>query len=136
MRTFLRLLSLFYPLSNRLGLCGNIGFIAGLLAGFIISTMAWAFRGFYMSNNQALVHALSLTLFTWIAVIYLLGILAKFTFRSVALPSLFNCLLTCFLTTFVCKWLDIFSFAWLAGMFIGALVGMTLCRINSLIEKT
>ncbi|HEX8651570.1 MAG TPA: hypothetical protein VF708_12080 [Pyrinomonadaceae bacterium] len=135
METLIRILSVFTPITRRLGICGDVGLIAGALSGFIIADFAWAAKGLYFTDKVALLNALILTLFTWIVVLFILCVQAKFTFRSVALPSLFNCFLTCLLTTFISKWLKAYSFAWIIGMVVGGLIGLLLCRINSLINR-
>ncbi len=124
-------LRLFTPITRRLGVCGNVGFIAGALSGFILADMTWAFPALaYMSNQIAFANSIVLGLFAWVWVLFVLCVQAALTFRSVAIPSLFNCLVTCLLTVFISKWLNAYSFAWLIGMFVGASVGMILCRIN------
>ena len=91
--------------------------------------------GLAPSDQEAVYMSLIVTAFTWFSVIFILCLLVRLSFRSVALATLPNCLLTCFLLVFICKWLSVFTFAWIIGMLIGVVVGRVLCFLHYVFSK-
>lgn len=128
---FLKILT---PLTSKLGLCGNTGFIAGSIAGFFLELVDVINRGYHLSNFQeVLVDSLLLTAVAWLCVLFVLCVICHLTFASVAAPSLVNCFITCLLTTYVTNKLLLYRWAVPIGMLIGILVGLFLCRLNELL---
>ena len=123
-------------LTKRLGLCGNVGLIAGAIAGLILMYY-YLLNGsvVVLSDEEAVIIALMLTAFTWIINMFFLWILARLAFFSVAVPSFVNCLLTCFAVVFVVRLTGTYIIAWLVGIVLGIIIGMILCRINFLYQK-
>jgi hypothetical protein len=123
-------------LTKRLGLCGNVGLIAGAIAGLILMYYYLLNANVVvLSNEEAAIIALMLTAFTWIINMFFLWILARLSFFSVAVPSFVNCLLTCFAVVFVVRATGTYIVAWLIGIIIGIIIGMLLCRLNFLYQK-
>jgi hypothetical protein len=121
--------------TKRLGLCGNVGLIAGAIAGTTLMLLYLKLGTLSLTNQDAVKIALILTAFTWLVVIFVLVILARLTFRSTAIPSFVNCLLTCFAVVFITHLLDLYILAWLIGIVVGIIIGMLLCRLNFLMNK-
>ena len=130
MAAFLRFFLLLTPLMRRLGTCAIVGVMAGALGGYVLSVPAW-FAPYHLNVREALFVTAVATLFAWLFVLFVLCVLVRMPFRTVAPPSLFNCLVTCLLTVFVARALGAYAVAWLLGMVIGALVGWSLCRLNA-----
>lgn len=135
MRTLIRLFTALRPLTSRIGICGNVGLIAGAIAGFLIFTLDFMHQGLALSNADAARLAAVLSAFTWITVLFFLCVFVRLTFTSVAVPSLINCILTCFLTVFVTKWLNAYAFAYIIGIMLGTIVGVLLCRLNYILSN-
>ncbi len=121
---------------NRVGTCGIVGLIAGAIAGLSLTLLDFSQGSVTLSQQDAIYISLILTGFTWIIVLFILTILVRLTFSSVALASLVNCLLTCFATVFLTRAINNFPLAWLIGMVCGILIGMLLCRINALLTNS
>ncbi|HLP55661.1 MAG TPA: hypothetical protein VK151_11555 [Fluviicola sp.] len=122
--------------TKRLGICGNVGLIAGAIAGTLLMLLYLRQGGsLTMNTTEAVQVALMLTLFTWIFIQFVLVILARLTFRSVAIPSFVNCLLTCFAVVFIVRALGLYIAASFIGIVVGIIIGMLLCRINFIFNK-
>jgi len=121
--------------TKRLGLCGNVGLIAGAIAGTFLMFLDMRQGGLIMNTTEAVQVALMLTLFTWMFIQFVLVILARLTFRSVAIPSFVNCLLTCFAVVFIVRALGLYVIAWFIGIVVGIIIGMLLCRINFIFNR-
>lgn len=121
--------------TKRIGLCGNVGLMAGAIAGMFLMMLDIRQGGLIMSTLEAIQVSLLLTLFTWIFILFVLVTLARLTFRSIAIPSLINCLLTCFAVVFIVRELGLYIIAWLIGLLVGTIIGMLLCRINFIFDK-
>ena len=137
MNSLIKFLLILTPLTKRIGTCGNVGLLAGTIAGIIISLTTWLIHTapLLTSSNQAIILASLLSIFSWSVIIFVLCALVQLSIKSIALPALFNCILTCFFTVFITKELNIYNIAWLIGMLIGAIVGGLLCRINFILNK-
>ena len=131
MNTIIRFLTSLSAVTERIGICANVGLIAGAFAGVILTLLDLMLGGLIVDNREAVLLALILAGFTWVVVLFILCALVRFTIRSVALPALLTCLLTCLLLVFVCKWLGAFTVAWLIGIVVGILVGLVLCWLNA-----
>ena len=98
-----RILMIFTPILSRIGICGNVGFISGTICGFIISNLAWAYKDFFLTDTMALKLSLLLAILAWFICLFILLIRIRFSLGSIAFPTLFNCLVVCFLTVFITK---------------------------------
>ena len=134
MRTIVKIFTSLSFLTKKLGICANVGLIAGAIAGTFLVLLNLLQGGLVVNNEEALYLGLILTGFTWIVILFILCMLVRFTLGSVALASFVNCLLTCLLTVFVCKWINAFHLAWLIGIVLGIIVGQLLCRLNYLFQ--
>lgn len=121
--------------TKRLGLCGNVGLIAGAISGTLLMHLDIIHGGLVLSTDEAVKIALLLTVFTWLVVVFILTILARLTFRSVAIPAFVNCVLTCFGMVFLTRALGLYVLAWLIGIVVGIIIGMILCRFNFFFNK-
>lgn len=121
--------------TKRIGLCGNVGLMAGAISGTFLMLLDIRQGGVTMSTKEAVQVSLMLAATTWLFVQFVLVILARLTFRSVAIPSIVNCLLTCFVVVFLVRALGLYIIAWFIGMIVGIIIGMLLCRINFIFNK-
>jgi hypothetical protein len=122
MSAILRLFLILVPAMRRLGVCSIVGI------------PAWS-APYVLNGREAAIAAVMLTAFAALVVLFILCIPVRLAFRSVALPALFNCFLTCLLTVFVARALNAYAWSWLLGMVIGASVGGLLCRINYVLHR-
>ena len=121
-------------LMSRLSLCAKVGFFAGAIAGLALSLTDLFYGGIVLTNQDAVHLSLALAIFSWLFLLFFLGVVFRYSFQYFALPTLFNSLLTTFVTVFIVKYLDAFPLAWLLGMIIGILIGSLLCRIQYLLK--
>jgi|GEM_PF-4740537 len=135
MSALVKILTALKFLTSRIGVCGNVGLIAGAIAGFFIFMLDFIHDGLGLNNSSAAYLSLILSGLSWLVVLFMLTIFVRLTLASIAFPSLVNCLITCFLTVFLSKWMNAYAFAYLIGIIVGALVGMVLCRLNFLLSK-
>lgn len=135
MNYIVRFFTFFSRYLNRIGTCGNVGLIAGAIAGLSLTILDISQGTVVLTDQEAIYIALILTGFTWLIVLFILTILVRLTFASIALASLVNCLLVCFATVFLTKAIDNYPLAWLVGIICGILIGMILCRINALFSN-
>jgi fructose-specific phosphotransferase system IIC component len=131
MNAILKFFTFLSVFARRIGVCGKVGIIAGLLAGLLLTLLNDETGPILIDDPRAFYISLILTAIAWIVVIFILVFLVRLTFRSVALPSLFNCFLTCLATVFITKWLNAYPIAWIIGIIVGFLIGSILCRLNN-----
>lgn len=111
-----------------LGLCATVGFIAGGLAGGTLMLYAVnAGATPMLTGTEVWQVSLLLWAFTSLVLLFYLYVFCRYTFGSILLPVLFNCVLTCFLTTWVVNHFGTWGWAFFVGAAIGLLVGRLLC---------
>jgi hypothetical protein len=120
---------------SKLGICAKVGFMAGGLTGIALTIMDLFKQGLVLSAPEAVYVSLAMAIFSWLLIVFLLGLAFRYSFSSVTFPTLLNCLLTAFATVFLSRLLGAFPLAWLLGMVIGLIIGIILCRLNYLLEK-
>ncbi len=130
MNAIAKFLTSLSSITRRTGVCANVGLIAGALAGVLVSLLDLLHSDLVLSNQNAIYLSLILGAFTWTALIFILSVLVRYTFKSIAFPALVNCMFTCFLLVFICKWIGVYTFAWLIGIVVGLIVGQLLCLLN------
>lgn len=128
------LIKAFKNLMKRLQLCGMTGFLAGLIAGFIIMFIFLIVPGMVLSVKKAVFLSLILAAFDIIVLLFTEYIILRYTVKSIFWGVFFNSILTCFFTVFACKLLNLYYLAGIIGMVIGAIIGILLCRLNYLLQ--
>lgn len=113
-----------------LGLCGKTGVVAGLLAGFVLMLDAFVHPERTVDLADGVTVFGLLAAFVYVVVIFLLSVLERFTFGSVALPALVNVLLVVGATVAIVFGLDIRDWAMVVGALLGALIGVILCGLS------
>lgn len=135
MKAIFRIFSSLNFLTKQIGVCGNVGLIAGAVSGFILTILDLMYGGLVLTNREAVYVFLLFGMFVWLIILFILCMLIRFTFRSVALPSFLNCFITCFAVVFFIKQLRAYTAAWLIGIVAGIFIGMLLCRISTLFKN-
>lgn len=136
MQTLARIFGVLKFITDRLSLCANTGFMAGALGGVFLDLENSVSGGIQLGSLQeVLIASLMLTGIAWLFVLFVLLVIGRLTFSSIAIPSLVNCFLTCVITTWICNKLSIFPWAWVVGAIVGILVGTSLCRLNQLFSS-
>lgn len=121
---------------RRLGTCGNAGIIVGLIAGGALALLDFEENGaLTLTAPEALRSWLLLALFAWLVLLFLFVALARWSFRSVAVPTLANSLLVSGLTVWICRARDVYHLGLLVGIVVGVLVGVLLCRLYNMATK-
>lgn len=118
-----------------LGLCGKTGVLAGLLAGFILMLDSFGHGERNVDLGEGVVVFGLLASFAYVVLLFLLTVLERFTFASVALPALINVLLVVGVTVAIVFGFDIRDWAMLVGAVVGALVGSLLCQLNRIFSR-
>lgn len=121
--------------TSRLGICGNTGLITGAISGGLLTVLYFR-QGMHLllTETEVLNVSLILTVFCWLVIIFILCMLVRLTFRSVAVPALINTFLVCYVTTFLSNYFHAFEYAWLIGIVVGIMIGTVLCKIASLLN--
>lgn len=117
---------------SSLSLCARVGLLVGAITGLAISLLDFFKGGIVLSNEDALYIALAMAFFSWLFLLFFMGIVFRYSFKFFTIPSLINSLIISFVTTFLTKYLDSYPLAWLIGMLLGILIGTLLCRINAM----
>lgn len=131
MNFFYKLINHVYIYTQKLGICGNTGLIAGITTGLILCFYNLRLGGLAVFNStEAWQVGLLLTLFCWLEVMFLIVLFLRLRLSSIIVPTFFNCLLVCMLTVFVVSKLNLFFIAWLIGLLIGIMVGYVLCQFS------
>ena len=117
-------------LLRRLGVCGNAGIIVGMLAGTALMLLDFV-EGFalVLSASEALRVWIILTLFGWLALLFIFKVFVRWPLAAVAVPTFVNAALVTFITVYVSRALDLYPWAWLIGLLAGMLIGFLLCRL-------
>lgn len=113
------------------GLCGIVGFVAGLISGGLIALVALLHPETGPDFREAVLICLMLIAFVWMFVLLLLVGTAKMRLTDVGPPSLVNVALTVGLTSLLSFGLDWSAFGFPIGLLVGLIVGVSLCRLNA-----
>jgi uncharacterized membrane protein len=65
----------------------------------------------------------------WVVLLIVVGLWFHYGMAQVAWPALVNAMITCILTVFVCRTLDLAYLDTILGVLIGTLVGYALCLL-------
>jgi hypothetical protein len=120
---------------SKLGICAKVGLMAGGLTGIALTIMDYFKQGLVLTEPESVYVSLAMAIFSWLLIVFILGLAFRYSFGSITLPTLINCLLTAFATVFISRLLGAFPLAWLLGMVIGLIIGIILCRLNYYLEK-
>ncbi|MEO1250869.1 MAG: hypothetical protein AAFW81_00815 [Pseudomonadota bacterium] len=126
------LLKFFEPMSSlgrRLGLCGMIGAIAGMIAGGSLSLIDFMHGGLAPTQEELLYVFLTLTVFAWALILFILYAFGRLRIGPLLLPSLFNVALVVALILLISDMFSVYNLAWIFGPVIGALIGILLCKL-------
>ena len=136
MSTFAKFFRILQFITYKLSICANTGFTAGSIAGFFLELDYSFNNSFHLSSVQeVIIDSLILTGGAWLIILFVLCIIARYTFSSVALPALLNCFLTCYVTTFICNNYSLFPLGWVIGIVVGIVIGSILCKFNLILSK-
>jgi hypothetical protein len=130
MRAIAKLVRWLAGFLRRLGVCGNAGVIVGMLAGAALMLLDFV-DGFalVLSASETLRVWAALTLFGWLALLFIFKAFVRWPLAAVAVPTLVNAALVTFVTVYVSRALDVYEWAWLIGLLAGMLIGFLLCRL-------
>lgn len=120
-----------------LGLCANSGMIVGLTTGGILSIVKYAndvhSHPLSAPTPEDLVYiVLMLTALCWLFLMFALVAMCRLQFVSVALPALFTTAVVVGLTVWLTERLSLHAWAWLLGLIVGLVVGLSLCLASRL----
>jgi hypothetical protein len=128
MKAIAKLAAAIGRLFEALGICATIGFIAGALAGMALTLFAMDLVPPPVLGTQDVVQAgLVLGMASAGLLVFYLCVLCRYTFISVFVPVVVNCLLTCILTVWLVNVTGLWGFAVFIGMIVGLLVGRLMC---------
>ena len=121
-------------LISKLSLCAKVGLLVGIITGMAVTLLDLFKGGIILNTKDAAQIALAMAIFNWLLLLFFLGIIFRYAFKSFTFPVLLNCLLTSFATVFLAKSFNSYPLAWLIGMLIGIIIGSLLCRLNALLN--
>jgi hypothetical protein len=128
MRAIARLVKWLGAFLRKLGVCGNVGIIIGMLAGTALTLLDLKEGGaLVLSNADAVKVWALLVLVCWLAVLFFFKVFVRWPLASVAVPTLVNAVLVVGLTVYLSRALDAYFWAWLIGLLAGMLIGFLLC---------
>ena len=115
--------------TKRLGNCGNVGLIVGALSGGML-TLLFISKGGSLSltDNEAIKIAGILTIFSWLVLVFILTILIRLRFSSIAVGSFLITLFVTFITVYLSHKFELFEYAWLIGMLVGISLTALICK--------
>jgi hypothetical protein len=119
----------FISFLSRSGICAVAGSIAGSIAGLIFGLALLAVPSHTLPAQQALPIGLILGILAWIAVLFLLFAVGRYSLRSVLWQSLLTCLLTSIFTVLIVNALHQTFLGMLIGWIVGFMVGRALCAL-------
>jgi hypothetical protein len=118
---------------GRLPICAIAGSLAGVITGFIFGLLLIGTpNGLPLSMSDVLLAGTILGVFSWLFLLFLIGVLMRYGIRNTALALFLNAILTSILTVFVINKVLNPALAFLIGWIIGTAVGYLLCRICNL----
>lgn len=121
---------------RRLGTCGNAGIIVGAIVGGLLSLLDLLHGPLNVAGADFWRLWIALSLFGWLALLFILAGLVRLTLSSVALPALVNSALVTFLTLWICRAIPAWGWAVPIGILIGMLIGVLLCGLyRNLLER-
>lgn len=118
----------FSNIFKKLGICATVGFIAGIITGMAL-LLDYSVTGavITLTYNETWQVALLLAAFCFLVLLFVLFVLCRYTVSSVFLPTLINCLLTCFFTVYLVNKFAAWEWAVFIGMVVGLIIGYLLC---------
>jgi hypothetical protein len=135
MRTFARFFVWLGPWVARLGVCAIAGIIVGMLTGGAVALVDWLHGPLALTNAELLRFWALTALFGWLVLLFVLVVLSRWSFASVALPALVNSVLVSGLTLILCRATGLYAWGFWIGILAGLLVGLILCGLYRLIAK-
>jgi hypothetical protein len=128
MSGIIKFISAFSKVFDELGICATVGFIAGGLAGLVLTFYAMDLTSAPMLTAKEIWQVgLILAAATAGFLLFYLYVLCRYTFISVFAPVVLNCLLTCVLTVWLVDVTGLWDWAFFVGAIVGLLVGRLLC---------
>ena len=117
-----------HQLMERLGPCGNAGFIIGAWAGGLVSLLSLTHGGVLAPTYTDLLFIIViLSLFCWCLLLFIYVVLMKYKISSVWARSLVFSVLICALTILFVSLIGNYLTGIIAGIMAGLFVGFVLC---------
>jgi hypothetical protein len=118
----------------RRSLCAVSGAIAGGIAGTVMGLIL-SDPGFTLTVAESLRVGLLLGAVGWVVLLVVIGLWFHYGVAQVAWPALANSMITCVLTVFACRALNIPYLDTILGVLMGTLVGYLLCLLCGRFSK-
>ena len=130
MKSIAKLMSAIGKIFDALGVCATIGFITGGLSGLVLTIYSMDLTPApVLTVKEILQVGLLLAAATAGLLLFYLYVLCRYTFISVFMPVVLNCLLTCLITVWLVDVTRLWGWAFFVGVVVGLLVGRLLCII-------
>ncbi|WP_448031972.1 hypothetical protein [Bradyrhizobium liaoningense] len=114
---------------DRLGDCGSVGFVIGLIAGGLLTVLSFMHPHMRPAADEVLWIILILSVFCWLVVVFISIVFVRLQLRSVMAGMLARSILICTLTVLIAHILGAYSYGIVIGILVGLLLGFALCRM-------
>ena len=117
-------------LFNKLGACGNIGLIIGIMAGGLLTLLS--IRTVHLRPILAEVFwiVVILSLFCWIIMLLIGTVFIRLQLRSIVWGMLVRSVVICLFTVLFAQWLGIYRYGLIVGIVVGLFFGYVVCWIR------
>jgi hypothetical protein len=118
---------------GKLPICAVAGSVAGVITGLIFGLLLMESpNGLPLDTNNVLLFGAILGMFSWLFLLFLIGVLLRYGIRNIALALFLNAMLTSLLTVYIMNKILNPSISFLVGWIIGTAVGYLMCSICNL----
>jgi hypothetical protein len=114
---------------DRLGPCGNVGFVIGLVAGGLLTVLSLLHPHMRPSQAEVFWIIVILSVFCWLLLTFISIVFLRLRLRSVVAGMLARSILICTLTVLIAHLLGAYGFGIVIGILVGLSIGVALCRM-------
>lgn len=114
---------------DKLGPCGNVGLIIGMIAGSLLTLLAFQLAHLRPAPLEVFWIVVILSLFCWVTLIFIAIVFLRLQLRSVFYAMLMRSLVICMFTVLITHFLDAYRFGIIIGIFVGLFFGYILCEL-------
>lgn len=114
---------------NKLGPCGNIGLMIGLIAGLLLTVLSLRTAHLRPAPMEVFWIIVILTLFCWVVMVFVAVVFGRFRLRSVLWGMLLRSVVICLVTVLITHVLGTYRFGIIIGIVVGLFFGYLICSV-------
>jgi len=114
---------------NKLGPCGNIGLMIGLIAGLLLTILSLRTTHMRPAPIEVFWIIVILSLFCWAVMVFVAVVFGRFRLQSVLWSMLLRSVVICLFTVVITHVLGAYLFGIIIGIVVGLFFGYLMCTV-------